>query len=87
MTSDTIICITCPDDSKKFFNKNKIVLGRRSHQHIDVCLDDSACISRRHLEIHKNACEVSIRVLGKNGVFINNDFFSVSTDLVAVASE
>ncbi|VDL40621.1 unnamed protein product [Hymenolepis diminuta] len=64
--------------------KEVITVGRRSPLPIDICLGESACISRKHLELHTINGSLFLRILGKNGIFIDEEFQMFSEKLVPV---
>lgn len=63
-----------------------ITVGRRSHLPTDICLSDSACISRKHLELHSRHGSLHLRCLGKNGIFIDEEFHLFTNDLIPLSN-
>ncbi|VDO01260.1 unnamed protein product [Rodentolepis nana] len=64
--------------------KEVITVGRRSPLPIDICLGESDCISRKHLELHTINGSLFLRILGKNGIFVDEEFQMFSEKLVPV---
>ncbi|KAL5971176.1 Forkhead box protein K2 [Taenia solium] len=62
--------------------KEVITVGRRSQLPTDICLGDSVCISRKHLELHTINGALFLRILGKNGIFIDEEFQMFSEELI-----
>ncbi|RTG87711.1 uncharacterized protein DC041_0008543 [Schistosoma bovis] len=63
-------------------DKPVVTVGRKSHIPVDVCLDDSECVSRKHLEIHRKNKDIYLRCLSKNGIFIDGSFHTGRPDFV-----
>lgn len=66
-------------------DKSVVIVGRKSHIPVDVCLDDSECVSRKHLEIHRKNKDIYLRCLSKNGIFIDGSFHVGKPDFVLLA--
>ncbi|CAI2732306.1 unnamed protein product [Schistosoma spindalis] len=66
-------------------DKSIVTVGRKSHIPVDVCLDDSECVSRKHLEIHRKNKDIYLRCLSKNGIFIDGSFHIGKPDFVLLA--
>ncbi|CAH8821593.1 unnamed protein product [Trichobilharzia szidati] len=65
--------------------KTLITIGRKSHVPVDVCLNDSECVSRKHLEIHRKNKDIYLRCLSKNGIFIDGLFHMNRPDFVLLS--
>ncbi|TGZ44681.1 hypothetical protein CRM22_011195 [Opisthorchis felineus] len=75
MPASSVICtkITGPKLTV-FTEKRQITIGRKGRVPLDIAIDDSAHVSRKHLELLRIHSELFLRCFSKNGIFINNLF-------------
>ncbi|KAK4468540.1 hypothetical protein MN116_007737 [Schistosoma mekongi] len=66
-------------------DKAVVTVGRKSQIPVDVCLDDSECVSRKHLEIHRKNKDIYLRCLSKNGIFVDGSFHMGRPEFVLLA--
>ena len=62
-------------DFEYWIKKDKVTIGRNSsHGKVDVNVEMSSYISRKHLQIIYERGRFFLHCLGKNGVFVNGQF-------------
>ena len=62
-------------DFEYWIKKDKVTIGRNSsHGKVDVNVEMSTYVSRKHLQITYERGRFFLHCLGKNGVFINGQF-------------
>ncbi|CAL8078019.1 unnamed protein product [Calicophoron daubneyi] len=57
-----------------FLYKEVITIGRKGRCLVDVSIDESECVSRKHVELHRKQREIYLKCFSKNGIFINGTF-------------
>lgn len=67
------------DHFEYYINKKRIIVGRKSklsHLLCDVIIENSTVVSRQHfaLELDPKCTNFCLMCLGKNGLFVNNDY-------------
>lgn len=55
--------------------KEIITIGRRGPIPVDLSLEESDCISRKHLEIRRIDKDLYFKCFSKNGIFVNGYFY------------
>ena len=62
-------------DFEYWIRKDKVTIGRNSsHGKVDVNIEMSSYVSRKHLQINYEKGRFFLVCVGKNGVFVNGQF-------------
>lgn len=70
------LCTKISGNKTTFYTSKKIItIGRKGRAPVDLSLDESECVSRKHLEIHRNGSQLFLKCFSKNGIFIDGEFF------------
>ncbi|TPP66555.1 putative forkhead protein/ forkhead protein domain [Fasciola gigantica] len=70
------LCTKISGNKTTFYTSKKIItIGRKGRTPVDLSLDESECVSRKHLEIHRNGDQLFLKCFSKNGIFIDGEFF------------
>lgn len=70
------LCTKISGNKTTLYTSKKIItIGRKGRAPVDLSLDESECVSRKHLEIHRNGSQLFLKCFSKNGIFIDGEFF------------
>ena len=73
--SKKILAKLTGSDFEYWIQKDKVVIGRNSSNgKVDVHIQSSSYVSRKHLQINYDRGRFFLVCLGKNGVFVNGQF-------------